>query len=296
MKYRIVHYIMPWEIDDLERQAHQLILSSYHLSNDTEIIFDCTLNISDNIIDWDLSKMTKEYFIEKYKYIEILLSNYFIVEFDTDLNVKGCVDKRRSVANKEQDFIIWLDPDIYFSGLTLAYMVHTSVQLEGDEYILTPEIIKYWDHTWDCLTHSKFLDEPTNHRDNFDLYSLDELTRNNEISLTINNRVKLGGGWFNLFTSKVFKRIVIPDELGSYGWEDLYVMLCATHLKIPQYILRGVVVSEIGKRFTEGKDYLKGQLTIKKENVKWPNFINNNIKINDEAFNSLIIKFYNENK
>jgi hypothetical protein len=63
---------MPWEIDDLERQAHQLILSSYHLNNDTEIIFDCTLNISDNIIDWDSSKMTKEYFIEKYKYIEIL--------------------------------------------------------------------------------------------------------------------------------------------------------------------------------------------------------------------------------
>lgn len=287
---------MPWEIDDLERQAHQLILSTYHFPENTEIIFDCTLNLSDNIIDWETSKMPKEYFLEKYQYIETLLKNYFTVEFDTDESIKGCVDKRRSVTTKEQDFIIWLDPDIYFSGLTLVYLVHASVSINMESFILTPETIKYWDHTWDCLTHSKFLNEPINHRDEFDLYSLDVLTRNNDINITANNAVKLGGGWFNLFSNKVFKQITIPEELGSYGWEDVYVMLCAIHFKIPQFILRGSVVSEIGKRFTAGKDYLKNQLNIKKENVKWPNFINNRVKISDEAFNELMIKFYNENR
>jgi hypothetical protein len=273
---------MPWEIDDLERQVHQLILSTYHFPENVEVIFDCTLNLSDNIIDWKSSKITKEYFVEKYKYIETLLKNYFTVEFDMDESIKGCVDKRRSILSKEQDFIIWLDPDIYFSGLTLAYMIQGAISIDTDTFILTPETIKYWDHTWDCLTHSKFLNEATNHRDEFDLYSLDILTRNNDINITVNNTVKLGGGWFNLFSNKVFDKISIPDELGSYGWEDLYVMLCATHLNIPQFILRGSIVSECGKRFLVNKDYIKNLLMI---NIK------DKSKISDMQFTELINSF-----
>ena len=279
---------MPWEIDDLERQVNQLILSSYHFPKNTNVIFDCTLDVSDDIIDWESSRITKEYFIQKYQYIESLLKNYFIVEFDTDASIKGCVDKRRSVTNKVQDFIIWLDPDIYFSGLSLAYMIHAAESVQSECFILTPELIRYWDTSWDCLTFEEFLSEPHNQRDYFDLYSLDSLTRNNEITVTLNNTVKFGGGWFNLFSDKVFKNISIPKELGSYGWEDLYVMLCSSHLKIPQYILRGTVVSEIGKKFLIDKDYLKNQLSIK-------NFEPSSRKISDAEFNKLMIKFYNTN-
>ena len=61
MVYRIVQYIQPWEIDDLERQVNQLIGASYSLGGET-LILDCTLNLSNSLIDWQLSKLPKQYF------------------------------------------------------------------------------------------------------------------------------------------------------------------------------------------------------------------------------------------
>ena len=42
MIYRIVEYIQPWEIDDLERQINQMILSTYQIKNDDKKRHDRT--------------------------------------------------------------------------------------------------------------------------------------------------------------------------------------------------------------------------------------------------------------
>ena len=289
MRYRIAEYIQPWEIDDFERQINKLILSSYHFPEDIQIIFDCTLNLSYNVVDWEKSKISKDYFLEKYKHIENILSNYFIVEFDTNELIQGCVDKRRSIISKQQDFVIWLDSDIYFSEFTLVYLINASLSINTDDtFIITPEITKYWDDSWDCITNEKFINEPTNHRDYFDVYSLDTLTRNNEVYIKKNNTVKFGGGWFNLFSNNIFEKISIPTEFGSYGWEDLYVMLCSAYLKIPQYILCGVVVSDAVK-FTQTKNYLKNNLFIVKSPAE-------SIMISQKEFNHIFSNFINNNK
>ena len=39
MKYRLVQYIQPWEIDDFERVTNQLIKSAYTIPNPKEISF-----------------------------------------------------------------------------------------------------------------------------------------------------------------------------------------------------------------------------------------------------------------
>jgi hypothetical protein len=280
MEYRIVQYIQPWEIDDFERQVNQHIKSSYNIKNSKNIIFDVTLNL--DMVDWNLSKIPKQYFLNKFKYLKSKLDIYFTTNFDTDSEIKGCTDKRRSVQNKNQNFIIWLDSDLYFSIYTLPYLINAAEIIESDCYILSPQLIRYWDSSWDCLVAERFLSQPYNHRDYFDVYSLDNIISNNEISIQHNNTIKFGGGWFNLFTNSVFKKIPIPIEIGSYGPDDTYISMCAIKKQIPQFILSNIIVSEVGSLHLLDSDYIKPFLSVK---------INDKEKISDSELFNLIKKF-----
>lgn len=284
MVYRILQYIQPWEIDDLERQANTLVLSSYLIENPKEITWEVTMNL--NCVDWENSKISKSYFIDKFNYLKNIVGYYFSEDFNMDENIQGCTDLRRSGSKKDQQYTLWLDSDLYFSNYTLPYMIQASKNIASNEYILSPEIIKYWDNSWDSIVHDKFLNEPHNHRDYFDLYSLNDIVSNNQISLRVNQDIKFGGGWFNMFTNSLLKRIELPNEMGSYGPDDTYVSYCSKKLGVQQYILSGVVVSEIGKKFLNNKDYIKKQLKSKIQDKK---------KISDQDFYILIKKFYDSN-
>ena len=286
MIYRIAIYVQPWEIDDLERQIRHLILGSYYINKEDKVILDVTLNVSSQLVEWENSKIDKDYFICKYKYLETIAQQYFHTEFDQNENIQGCVDKRRSVCSKIQDFIIWLDPDVFFNKISLPYIIQASKNITNNLFVLSPQTIQYWDTSWDCLTHAAFLSEPHNHRDYFDMYSLDYITNENTISLKLNDTVKFGGGWFNLFPTSIFTKIPILEEFGSYGWEDLYVMLCCNYLKIPQYILQEIVVSEMGKKLQTNKDYFKPFLNLKKSQYT---------KISNEQFNNAFNNFIKTN-
>ena len=279
MVYRIVQYIQPWEIDDLDRQADQLIRSSYYL--DADIIVDVTMNLE--VVDWEQSKLPASYFTDKFNYIEAKLKEYYKTNFDLDNTIKGCTDKRRQAAGKEQDFIIWLDSDLYFPHQLLPLLILASKEITEEDYILSPEIIKYWDHSWDCITNEAFLNEPHNHRDYFDLYSVDHFVSQQDPGIRKNNQIKFGGGWFNMIKSTIFNKVELVEDLGSYAPDDTYLSQCGMKLGIPQYILTGVVVSEIGKRFLTGKDYIKPQLSVK---------IQDKQKITDQQLNNLISEFY----
>lgn len=282
MIYRIIQYIQPWEIDDFERQVDQLIKSSYYLDpvQDT-IILDVTMNVG--IVDWQSSELPLTYFLDKFKYLQTKTEHYFQVEFDTNSAIQGCTDKRRVCSYKTQDFVIWLDSDVFFPVQLLPLLVLGSKQLPDSSFILTPQIIRYWDSSWDCITNPAFLNQPHNHRDFFDLYSVDSLTESQEQQVVKNNTVKFGGGWFNLLKSTIFSRVPLVDELGPYAPDDTYLSMCSMKLNIPQYILTGITVSEVGKKFLTGKDYIKKHLVVK---------IQDKDKISDQQLHTLISDFY----
>ena len=283
MTYRITQYIQPWELDDFERQVHAMILSSYHIDKTDIIIWDVTLNISDQLIDWDNSSMPKQFVLNKFEYLNKLVNQYFIAEFDTDELIQGCTDKRRVCCTKKQDFIIWLDSDVYFSYLTLPFLVMASKQITDPYFIVSPQIIKWWDSTWDCIVHEPFLTKPYDYRDTFDVYSINQLIHIDQIAIKLNPAMKFGGGWFTLFSNSIFEKISLPDELGSYASDDTYIMSCSAKYEIPQYLVSGIFVTEHGKRYTDGKNYFKDMFSIK---IKTRN------RISDELFQSLIIKYY----
>jgi hypothetical protein len=281
---RIVQYIQPWEIDDFERQINQLIKSSYNIEYPNDIIIDVTLNL--DIVNWELSKMPKDYFINKFLAICDRARTKYTVEYDTDVNIQGVTDKRRSVQSKDQDYVIWLDSDVYFPTTLLPFMVLAIKNIKSTDFIISPQLIRYWDASWDTLTNKKYLTEPFNHRDYFESFSLDAECSNNETLIMLNTeRIKFGGGWFNLFSNSVFKKIPIPEEIGSYGPDDTYISECANRCHVMQYILSGQVVTEVGKVYQT--NYIKPLLTVN---------IQDKQKITDEQLGKLIYAFILKNQ
>lgn len=280
--YRILQYIQPWEIDDLERQVHKLISSSYHINSDiSRIIWDITMNTE--IVDWNNSLLPKDYFINKFEYLKTIVNYYYTANFTLNNNIRGCSDKRRSASDTEQDYVIWLDSDLFFSKYTLPALINTTNLIQDKLYIISPEIIKWWDDSWDCIVHKKYLNEPFNHRDNFDINSFDITTNIDNISIKLNSSmIRFGGGWFNLFTNDIFQKLPIPKEIGSYGHEDLWYMVCGANFGIKQYILEGIVVSEIGNKFLVNKNYIKNMLKVN---------LQDKAKMSDTEFNSLVSSF-----
>ena len=271
MIYRFVIYLQPWEIDDFERQVNQLILSSYYISKENKngIIFDITLNISSNFIDWEKSSIPKDFIKEKFIYSVTKLSKFYKTEIDFNENdlINGAADKRRNCIDKIQDVFIWLDYDIFFSNKTLYYMIESINNITDNYFVLTPQIIKYWDNSWDIITNQLFLNEKFNHRDYFDMFSLDNTIESQNISLKKITTFKFGAGWFTCISDKLLKKAGIPVEIGHYGPDDTYIMNYCNNFKdklnINQYILENIIVTEIGKTYLENKNYFKKHFVTK---------------------------------
>ena len=250
MKTQIVIHLLPQEIEWFEWQAKQLKQASYYIENPESIIVDVTLNL--NLVDWSLSKLPKEFFIEKFNQIRLLFDwskSRFVVD-DQGLCM-GCDDKRRqSIRESDADNILYLDNDIIFKPELLHYMIEASKAVNNDYYIISPQTIKLWDNSWDALVHKSFIRETASHNNyyNYDPYKVIVIPTN-QVILTPMDSFKFGGGWFNLISTKLLKLTDIPDSFGPYGVDDTYVMHCCEIMKskgidVSQYVLENLVVTE----------------------------------------------------
>ena len=68
---QIILHCLPREIDEVERICNHLQRSSHFLEDGDKVILDFTLNVSDTLTDWSKSKLPKEFFVEKWKMMEI---------------------------------------------------------------------------------------------------------------------------------------------------------------------------------------------------------------------------------
>jgi hypothetical protein len=76
MNYKIIYHLMPWEIDYALLTYTQLKKSKYHLTEDDTIEISACLNLSSYLIDWDNSKLPKQFFIDKFNQLSNLLVDY----------------------------------------------------------------------------------------------------------------------------------------------------------------------------------------------------------------------------
>jgi hypothetical protein len=250
---------LPYEIDELENTLNQLRRASYYLSDNNEWELDVSLGLSDTLVNWDTSRIPKEYFADRFvnlaKSIDWCKGNFYVSSDD----INGCVSQRRYSLNKhtDADYFIWLDTDIIFDERTLSYL-ETSMDVAKNitpYSIITPEIVRVWDNTWDCIVNEQFLNKPLDYQKTNDPYEDNGIK--GEISIeSVNNlnspqsRFKFAGGWMTCLSGELVRKIGVPEGLGHYGYEDTFIMIVSELLtrsntiNIQQLKIKNLVVCE----------------------------------------------------
>lgn len=257
MKGVIVIFILPQEIDELQRTLTHLKRSSYYLTGKVDWTIDVTMTFSDDLVNWEKTELPKSFFEEKLS----KLSNdtdWCSTNFKTSIELNGCITQRKYAIHnyKNSDFFIWLDTDILFDERILFYYESSMTTLlqTYSHFVLTPEIVKVWDDTWDCLVNEKFLDKPKNYQSTNDPYKDSGIHGQVKIESVSNNiinqpRFKFAGGWFTALSGELLRRIDLPESFGHYGADDTFIMHASEKLikqgtDVQQFKLKNVVVCE----------------------------------------------------
>ena len=258
MRIVISIFCLPYEIDELENTLNQLKKASYYLSGKHEYVLDVTLSLSEQLVNWKKSSLPKSYFEDKFLKLSSQV-DWCSKYFETSDTVMGCVSQRRKTLldHEDADFYIWLDTDIIFDERTLLYMENAmqSVQKFTPYTFITPEIVKIWDDSWDCLVNSEFLDKPAGYQQTNDPYKDSGVKGNITIEGVKNEfqgqpRFKFAGGWFTCISAPLLKKISVPESFGHYGYEDTFLMWASeklvqlTDIDIKQFKIKNLVVCE----------------------------------------------------
>ena len=252
MNIKIVYHIMPWEIDYVLLTFTQLKKSKYYLPKGVNITIDSALNLSSFLINWDESKLPKEFFIEKYNQLSLLLKDYTHNTKIYDGNeLYGHLDLQRDCITSETDYYIGICPDMYFSEHLLAYLVQAAQSVPNEYFVITPEIYKLWDNTWDILTNKEYLNIPYNNWNEVDIFDIRNNLKNNQEEILLDpSPVSKWAGWFDLYNKKMLEELCpIQDNWKGYGPHDWYSLMITEYVKsqgvdFQQYILRGQTIFE----------------------------------------------------
>mgnify|MGYP003642854087 FL=1 len=297
MKYHISIHISPYEIDNYQTFIHQLRRNLNHVED--EIIFTPYLNLSKYFYNWEDSTLSPFYFVNRFNELNDIVREYCVIDehVNFDEKILGAFSYKTMFLNKyknEVDAFIWFDSDMIFPDNTIAMLIASHKSSETKYCIVTPQIHRLWDTTWDILVNKDYINIPASH-DNyfgFDGYSL--YKRDDEDYFLDENkqRFKFASGWCNLLSADLFRDLInFTYDLGHYGPDDTFIMNLLDYYKfnldvdINQYILKNVVVTENYKHsLNQYKDYITKNINIKTKEE----FTSDTIKAVDKRLNKII--------
>lgn len=246
----ITIFILPNEIDlykDLIIRINN-DLKKYDL---IDFWIDSTLCVSEKMVNWEKSKISKEQIIKKFNKINQNLRGDFTIDYDG--YIQGCVSKRReSNPIKYPDAIsfTWIDADILFPEGSF-YILNESIEaLQNTNFILSPQYVKMWDQSWDVLVHPKYNLFPYDYMKSPKYDPNKDFGIYGDITLKSlpSSLFKFGGGALTTFSPTIFKLFPIPDTFGHYGEEDTFIMTCCSYLwnkfNINQYLIENLVFAQ----------------------------------------------------
>lgn len=276
-------FCLPYEIDMLERTLVQLKRSVPYLNDSVEFTLDVKISFGDELVDWKNSKLDVEFFRSKFyslrKYGEGFKECKFSEGYKNSIN--GCVSNRRTTLDvyNDYDFFIWLDTDIIFDERTLSYFQTAMDSLDETHahFVITPEIVRIWDTTWDCLVNDNYKNKPLNFHKTCDPYTESGITGTVELApmmnVAPNPPMKFAGGWFTCISGDLLRLIGVPQSFGHYGLEDTFIMFGSHILNqkgydIEQFKLKNVIVCE-DYMYRQNDHYINGlELIDRREEYK----------------------------
>ena len=118
-KIVITTFIMPNEIDDLEKILMDLNKASKYVKGDNYELY-LALSVDDYLVNWNESKLDKQYFIDRFNSLKPLTEWAGKTSFHIREDIMGCTSLRRIAHNECTDatHFIWLDTDIIFDDPT----------------------------------------------------------------------------------------------------------------------------------------------------------------------------------
>jgi hypothetical protein len=257
MKYHISIHISPYEIDDYQLFIHQLRRNLNYVNND--IIFNPCLNLSNYFYDWENSILKSDFFIYKFNELNKIVQNKVILDpvINFDNNILGALSYKRFFLEKyknQVDAFIWFDSDMVFSDDTLFMLINSFEQINHKNCIITPQIPRLWDDTWDIIVNENYMNTLPSYENylNFDGYSLYSQSEEKQLIENIFN-TKFAAGWCTLLSSNLFKEYIkFSEDLGHYGIDDTFIMYAVDKYKqrgynIKQFIIKNLIISENNK-------------------------------------------------
>lgn len=249
---KIVLHVMPWEIDMFEQFVNQLRKSVYYLPNDVNIILDVTLNLSDYFIDWDKSRMSKEFFDNKFYNILKKLTPFISYKTKViDCGVYGHLNAQRDAVDIDTNYYILSTPDIIFDEKLLAYYCEAIKSVKNEYFLITPQITKMWDNSWDMLVNDRYQNIPYEtyiKKSCFDIIH-NQNNSQNEVKLKPLPTSKFAG-WFDICNKAFYEKLVPvwPEWEGYGGWDYYSLMVSDVYKKLggdfQQYLLEEQVIVE----------------------------------------------------
>jgi hypothetical protein len=258
-KIVITSFVMPHELDDLERVLVDLNKASKFVDgNNYE--FYISFSADDYLFDWENSKIDKQFFIDRFNSLKPLTNWAGKSTYQIRPEIMGAFQTKRyaHLECKDATHFIWLDTDICFDERILFYMENAVNIIDeekiSDKYFITPEIVKYWDTTWDCLVNQKFINKELDYCKTCNPFVDSGEHGDVSIETVMNNvpgqpKTKFGAGWFTLLSKSLLDRIPLPESMGAYGPDDTFLMWAIEKLNqngenIYQFKLKNYVVCE----------------------------------------------------
>jgi len=275
MKYHISIHISPYEIDNYQTFIHQLRRNFNYI--DDEVIFSPFLNLSNYFYNWKDSTFDASYFVNRFNELNNIVKEYCQLEEHVNFEelILGAFSYKTMFLKQykdEVDAFIWFDSDMIFPDNTISSLIGAHQALGDTNCIITPQIHRLWDKTWDVLVNEDYINIPALH-DNYFGFDGYKLFKNKERDLSViknEQNFKFASGWCNLLTSDLFKDYIDFDySLGHYGPDDTFIMCLLDYYRykgnnINQYIIKNLVVTENYKHsLNQYKDYITENDNIK---------------------------------
>ena len=153
--------------------------------------------------------------------------------------------------DKEVDYYMELCPDMYFQETLIASLIEAAKSVPNKYFVITPQLYKMWDYTWDVLVDNQYLTIPYDQWDKADLFDIrwDLKTQQPDMSLRPIN-VSKWANWFDLYNKAFYEEMIpVHDDWHGYGPGDTYGMVVSEYAKsrgvdFQQYVLEGQTIFE----------------------------------------------------
>jgi hypothetical protein len=165
----------------------------------------------------------------------------------------------------------------------LFSLIGAAKTAQNKYYIITPEIYKMWDLTWDEITNKEYMGVNYKDWDKGDIFDVRHNLKvsNSEMYIEPTSRSKWAI-WFDIYNKAFYEELCpVHEDWIGYGPWDWYSMMLSEHAKskgvdFQQYVLRGQTIFEYQtgplkeRDFTNYyKDFIKVKIGAKEQRDKF---------------------------